>query len=164
MKISLLRVIAAVAALAPVISANAALVDYNEQFVANNILYNLNFQADDTVPTEITIFNGTAGTDALTLAPIRLFGYSDNWFNPATIATQGGWNSYGLGFHNSVSGEDFNVYNYSTAIQLAYLGNLIGYTTSNYSYSPSPVPVPAAVWLFASGLGLLTVGRRKKMA
>jgi hypothetical protein len=95
-KISLLRVIAAVAVLTPAISANAALVDYNEQFVANNILYNLNFQADDTIITVITTFNGTAGTDALTLAPIGLFGYSDNWFDPATIATRGGWNHNGL--------------------------------------------------------------------
>jgi hypothetical protein len=71
-----------------------------------------------------------------------------------------------LGFHNSVSGEDFNVYNNYAATYLAYLGDTSGgYTTSNYSYySSSPVPVPAAIWLFVSGLGLLTVGRRKKMA
>lgn len=71
MKKSLLRVIAAVAVLAPAMSANAALFDYNEQFDANSIHYNLNFQANDTSTT----FNVTAGTDALTLAPTGLFGW-----------------------------------------------------------------------------------------
>ncbi len=166
-KISLLRVIAAVAVLAPVMSANAALFDYNEQFDANSIHYNLNFQANDTGTTVITTFNGTAGTDALTLAPTGLFGFSDNLFDPATIATKGGWNYNGLGFHNSVSGVAFNLYFSGSEIKLAYPGNNDGYTTSNYTFSSSPVssvPVPAAVWLFASGLGLLTAGRRKKMA
>ncbi len=160
MKISLLRVIAAVAALAPAISANAALVDYHEHFDANSIHYNLNFQADDSIITVITTFNGTAGTDALTLVPTGLFGLSDNLFDPTTFA-QGGWNINGLGFHNSVSGEDFNLYNSGPYLNLAHIADIYsGYAVSNYS----PVPVPAAIWLFVSGLGLLTVGRRKKMA
>ena len=169
-KISLLRVIAAVAVLTPAISANAALFNYNEQFDSNNgVHFNLNFTANDTGITEITNFNGTAGTDVLTL--IAPGGYpgsdaNDNLFDPSTLATSGGWSYYGVSVHGTASGYDFNLYNDNPLYLLTNMPQADG-TVKNYSYSASPVssvPVPAAVWLFASGLGLLTVGRRKKMA
>ena len=48
MKKSLFRVIVAAAVLSPAIPANAALIDYNEQFDdVSSIHYNLNFQAND---------------------------------------------------------------------------------------------------------------------
>lgn len=83
------------------------------------------------------------------LQQVCLAGWNDNLFNPATIATQGGWNLNGLGFHNLVSGVDLNVY-YDSQIFLAYTGNMVG-LTNNYTFSSSPVssvPVPTAVWLF----------------
>ncbi|WP_262965686.1 PEP-CTERM sorting domain-containing protein [Methylobacter psychrophilus] len=163
----LLRVIATVAVLAPAISANAAPYNYNEQFDANSIHYNLNFTADDTDITVITTFNGTADLDTLILAPTGLFGFSNNVFDPATLVTTGGWDNYGLGFHNSVSGLDFNLWLGSGDLYLAHINDTeLGYVISNYIFSSSPVssvPVPTAVWLFASGLGLLGFGRRKKL-
>ena len=174
MKKSLLRVIAAVAVLTPAISAHASLLNYNEQFDGNGMHFNLNFQASDTGTTVITTFNGTAGTDPLALiAPGGRD--NDNVFVPATFATTGGWNSNGLAFHDTVSGYNFQLfYGYGYNPATGQLGNLLQFnsdmpqadTFANFTYSSSPVssvPVPAAVWLFASGLGLLTVGRRKKM-
>ncbi|MEI6334168.1 MAG: hypothetical protein WCS87_06375 [Methylococcaceae bacterium] len=166
MKKSLLRVIAAVAVLAPAISANAALFNYNEQFDGNGMHFNLNFTADDTVPTVITNFNGTADTAVLTLLAPGEYS-NDNLFAPTTLsATTGGWNSDGIGFKNTVSGEYFTVYN-DLFQGLSLISSMYEYTFNNFSYSSSAVssvPVPAAAWLFASGLGLLTVGRRKKMS
>ena len=169
-KISLFRVIAAVAALTPAISANAALFNYNERFDSiNGVHFNLNFTADDTGTTVITNFNGTAGTDVLTLiAPggFPVVGPNDNLFDPSTLATAGGWSYRGVSAHGTDSGYNFNLYFYANSLFLnTNMPSVQGVT--NYSYSASPVssvPVPAAVWLFASGLGLLTVGRRKKMA
>jgi len=172
-KISLLRVIAAVAVLTPAISANAALFNYNEQFDNNGVHFNLNFTANDTGTTVITNFNGTADTDALTLiAPGGFpggFDENDNLFDPTTLATAGGWNFNGVSAHGTDSGYDFNFYFDNAVNSLLLLTNMPQAidTLTNYSYSASPVssvPVPAAFWLFASGLGLLTVGRRKKMA
>ncbi|MFI3198591.1 MAG: VPLPA-CTERM sorting domain-containing protein [Methylococcaceae bacterium] len=171
-KISLLRVIAAVAVLIPAISANAALFNYNQQFDSNNggVHFNLNFTANDTGNTVITTFNGTAGTtagtDALTLIAPGGLGGNNNLFNPSTLATTGGWDFNGVSFHGTVSGFDFNFF-LSDNLYLISTRPQTNGTVKNYSYSASPVssvPVPAAVWLFASGLGLLTVGRRKKMA
>jgi hypothetical protein len=172
MKKSLFRVIAAVAVLTPAISANAALFNYNEQFDSNNgVHFNLNFTANNTGITEITSFNGTAGTDVLTLiAPggFPAMDPNDNLFDPSTLATSGGWSFYGVSFHGTASGYDFNLYldQDNSLYLLTDMPQAVGNPT-NYSYSASPVssvPVPAAVWLFASGLGLLTFGRRKNIA
>ncbi|MEI6334174.1 MAG: hypothetical protein WCS87_06405 [Methylococcaceae bacterium] len=172
MKKSLLRVIATVAILVSAISANAALFNYNEQFDGNGMHFNLNFTADDTVTTVITNFNGTAVTDgttdttALTLLAPDEFS-NDNRFAPTTLsATTGGWNSNGIGFKNTVSGDYFNVYNDIYGGLMLQSTMSVPDTFNNFIHSSSAVssvPVPAAVWLFASGLGLLTFGRRKKI-
>lgn len=162
---SLLRFIASVAMLVPAFSANAALYNYNEQFDGNGMHFNLNFTADDTGTSVITTFNGTGDTDVLTLIAPGDFEGNENMFDPTTLATGGGWNLGGISFHDTVSGYDFNVYNDSG---LTLFSNMFVLDTfNNYSFSKAPVssvPVPAAVWFFTSGLGLLTVGRRKKMA
>jgi hypothetical protein len=171
MNTSLLQFIAAVAMLAPAISANAALFNYNEQFEGNGMHFNFNFTADDTSTTVITDFNGTADTDVLTLInpiPSSNSYFNDNLFDPTTLATTGGWNANGISVHHTVSGYDFNVYYDGTNLTMFSSNPNVVDTFSNYSFSASPtavssVPVPAAVWLFASGLGLLTFGRRKKM-
>ena len=168
MKKSLLRVIATVAVLAPAISANAALFNYNEQFDGNGMHFNLNFTADDTVTTVITNFNGTAVTDdttdtaVLTLLAPEGFAANDNVFAPTTIATTGGWND-GISF--STVYENFIIYNDIDQGLSLYSSMPVDTLITNYSFSSpsvSSVPVPAAVWLFASGLGLLSFGRRKK--
>ena len=134
--------------------------------------FNLNFIADDTVTTVITNFNGTAVTDNTTdtavltlLAPGGFVDAgNDNLFDPTTLATAGGWNGNGIGFQNTVPGDKFDVY-YNQGLSL-YSSMNVSDTFNNFSYSSSAVssvPVPAAVWLFASGLGLLTFGRRKKI-
>ncbi len=172
MKKSLFRVMAAVAVLTPAISANAALFNYNEQFDNNGVHFNLNFTANDTGTTVITNFNGTADTDVLTLIAPGGFPASDandNLFDPSTLATAGGWSFNGVSAHGTDSGYDFNLY-FDNSVNSLYLLTTMPQATdtlTNYSYSASPVssvPVPAAVWLFASGLGLLTFGRRKNIA
>lgn len=164
MKKSLLRVIAAVAVLVPTISANAALYNYTEQFDGNGMHFNLNFTADDTSTTVITTFNGTADTDILILLAPDIYNLNDNLFDPSTIATEGGWGFNGISFHNTVSGDDFNVYNDLGLTMTSTMPVTDTFNNFTYSASPVPVPVPAALWLFASGLGLLTVGCRKKIA
>ncbi|MFI3197096.1 MAG: VPLPA-CTERM sorting domain-containing protein, partial [Methylococcaceae bacterium] len=147
------------------------LFNYNEQFDSNNgVHFNLNFIANDTGTTVITTFNGTAGTDVLTLiAPGGFPGIdaNDNLFDPSTLATAGGWSYQGVSFHGTASGYDFNLFFDTDSLYLLTNMPQADGTVKNYSYSASPVssvPVPAAVWLFSSGLGLLTVGRRKMIA
>ena len=168
MKKYLLRVIATVAVLAPAISANAALFNYNEQFDGNGMHFNLNFTAGDTALTVITNFNGTAVTDGttdtvvLTLLAPDGFAANDNLFDPTTIATAGGWNN-GISF--STVSDNFIIYNDSYQGLSLYSSMPVDTLITNYSFSPPPVssvPVPAAVWLFASGLGLLTFGFKKR--
>ncbi len=160
MKKSLLRVIAAVAVLTPAMSANAALINYNEQFDAYGTHFNLNFQASDTGTTVITTASGTAGTDALSLIDPGNYLGNDNAFNPATAVTAGGWSYNGISFHNAVSNANYNLY-FDGDLQIT--NPVAGAGAQNVANYAAVVPVPSAVWLFASGLGLLTFSRRKKI-
>ena len=170
-KISLLRVITAVAVLTPTMSANATLFDYNEQFDADGIHYSLSFTADDTITTEVTALFGTAGPHALILAPLNLFGYSNNMFNPDIFSSRGGWDLGGIGFHNTVTGLDYNLYSYFVgnvaASALADADNILyGAVISNYTFSATPyvtsVPEPTSIALLGLGLFGFSVTRRKK--
>lgn len=140
---------------------------FTQTFDLSGVHYTLRFTADDASPAVVTaLADSFAGADPLTLlAPGGMNG-NDNLFDPAAVdpALGGGWGLFGIGFRDTVTHLDYNLYNNfdPSPYLLSSDASANGVTASFSTAAASTVDEPAMPGLFALA-ALAAFGSRRRV-